>query len=318
MPPKVKKPRAKPKPKTAPKPKAKPKPRAKPAPKAVAPSTTIAQGQAQATNVVVQVGNIGRRRATAKPKPKATEDGWLPAYNLSRSGSVFAPPTYNIPYINPSTYASAPPSQPSKQNLFAGRSPPPSGFVERAGATFAEPISGAMDTAFAPDEDALISKSIIDAERTLANVPKTPSMRPDWTDIATPFIRPTISGKPFVEATASEPTFASASGFPQPVFEPEPEPEPVKATPKKQAPLRDSIRKNITDIINELGYSRDNAFKQKVAKDALGFDYIPNKKITGYTKIKDTERILALLLTYPRPRKGEGEAQYEYVTSKTK
>ena len=396
MPPKVKKPKPKPKPK----PKAKPKPKPKPTTtttgtRAVARTTT---GPAQATNVVVRIGEPVRR-SRAPAKPKGGGDGWYPPFNLSRSGSTFAPPSYNISYMSPPTFAPAPP----QENLFTAPRPPPASFTERAGAPL--PSAG-MDTAFAsedavpeiepaprpkpppppprsdimqrlqnialdtlqravmpagsrtdgwapplnlsrngsiftpptykipyinpPDEDEQISKAIIDAERTLAGIPKTPK-RPDWTDIAmspnNAFIRPTISGKPFleslkdnllVEAPEPEPTLAPPVAE-APTFEQVAQGSPAPATPatkpKQAQKVRDLVRTNVRNAFETLKKTQkvDKAFEQRVFKDALGDDYVQNQPITKYNTA-NAERILARLRAIMPRTEEQAQQEFEYVT----
>ena len=151
------------------------------------------QAQAQMTNVVVKVGDVSRRRRKRAPTKKNTgtassvlvpvpptiKDGWLPSAVLNRSGSFFAPPTYNIPYLNQPTYPTA--FAPSGQNLMLPRAPAPSVFA-------ASPPPALLEEAPAPERE-------------------TPQEPPsdDWTDLPMArFIRPTVSGRPFQELKKQE------------------------------------------------------------------------------------------------------------------
>jgi hypothetical protein len=324
--------------------------------KAVA-KTKKGSAQAQTTNVVVKIGTT-RRRARAPAKPKGSGvgrgggsggsggsgggDGWLPPFTLSRSGSIFAPPTYNIPYISPPTYTSLAPSQ---QSFFTAPRPPPASFTERAGATFPElttTMSG-LDSTFAPEE--------MEPPPRVSKPPPPPPRNPPASNLmqeiqkkaletlqgpASNLIQeiqkkalerlqrpPPSEPKPvekkmspmqlemlqkiaerdkrLVEAPTPTDTFAPAVAE-APTFEKVAQ----GISPKKQTvKLIQDVRKNITDAIAELGYSRDDAFKQKVAKDALGSDYVPNKAITKYTKLNEVERILDRLRSFIPEREGE-------------
>jgi hypothetical protein len=323
--------------------------------KAIA-KTKKGSAQAQTTKVVVNVGerkSARRRRATAKPKGSGTGgtvgsgggDGWLPPFNLSRSGSIFVPPTYNIPYISPPTYTSLAP-QPSQQSFFTAPRPPPASFTERAGATFPElttTLMSGLDSTFAPEEMEPppppprsppasnlmqeIQKKALETlkgpasnliqeiqkkalERLQRPAPQDPKpvekkMSPMQLEMLQKIAE---RDKRLVEAPTPTDTFAPAVAE-APTFVKVAE---AQGSPKKKpAKLIQDVRKNITDVIAELGYSRDDAFKQKVAKDALGADYVPNKAITKYTKLNDAERILARLRSFIPDTEGrEGEIQF--------
>lgn len=212
------------------------KPKAKPKPKVVKDKSVKAiartkrgAAQAQTTKVVVKIGETKkparRRRAPAKPKVPPPQppppDGWYPPQNLTRSGATFGAET--IRYVE-----ATPTPTPAQSNLFAGAPTPPSTLVTQSG----------MDAAFAP-----------------AIVPKTPAQAPelDWTDVEevpaqpsltwtpqTPFIRPSISGRQFVEAASPEPTFAPEARKEKtfvPMFEEEPEPVVEEPVEPLSAPL---------------------------------------------------------------------------------
>lgn len=75
------------------------------------------------------------------------------------------------------------------------------------------------------------------------------------------------------------------------------------------------VRKNITDAFAELGRSRDDSFKQKVVREALGSDYVYGKAPTKYTKLNDVERILTRLRSIIKENPRE-EKVYAFAASK--
>lgn len=231
--------------------------------------TKRGSAQAQTTNVVVKVGQPARRRKRAPAKKKSTgtgiptsfppepsvRDGWLPSAVLNRSGSIFAPPTYNVPYVNPPTYPMLPPGYiTSGQNLMLP--PPPAPPVFAPTPRPAQLMSG-EPTAFVPEP-----------------VAETPIEAPDLTDLpVSRFIRPSVSGKPlqitgeekenneylvetpaptrlFAETPDEEPTFTEISSRP-----------PKVSVPREVRENAAAIAEDIKSILDTLPGNRNNNLK---------------------------------------------------------
>lgn len=276
-------------------PKKKAKPKAKPLQK---------QKQSQVVNI--RIGDTKpKRRTRAKPKPKPRPDdkpdGWLPPQNLTRGGQIFPP------------YQPAPPPDWERRLMALERTgsagtigmPPP-----------IVPTLAEMQTEPEPEPQPSyneINKAIIDAERTLAGIPKSPFLRPsvnstagDWFDMfdesseppATPFVAP---------KSTSTPELA-------PITPPEPPAFP-DTTEKKQSKrsLLQDVRSNIGDAFKELGITSQNKKKAEI-KAALGPRFNPKLSATQYTSLNDAEAILAHLRFRLRE---SGVTQPEFITQQT-
>lgn len=245
------------------------------------------QAQAQTTNVVVKLGGElkkarRRKRAPAKKSvgtgvptsfPATTiKDGWLPSAVLNRSGSIFAPPTYNVPYVNPPTYPMLPPGYiTSGQNLML---PPPP----------APPV-------FAP----VPQPAQLMAGEPAAFVPKpvaeTPIQPPDWTDLpVSRFIRPTLSGKVIASAAPSDEDtedYLVENPAPTRLFAETPEEEPTfievsSRTPKVSQPRE--VRENAAAIAEDIKSILDSLSGNRTSniKVILGDNYKAGTALAKY------------------------------------
>lgn len=259
--------------------------------KAIA-KTKKGSAQAQTTKVVVKIGETKkpaprRRRATGKKSPPGGGGGLPPR----------GPPPTDGWY---------PP-----QNLM------------RNGATFAGTEQIRYVNVPTPGTSSFVAGGAV-APPTL--VPPTPApMAPMMQPQSQPDMQSGFDAA-FADDTSSvapsEDFFFSAPY--QPPLVPSSEPEPtfveVENISRRQKPKTiQFVKNNITDALAELGRSRDDDFKQQVARDALGPDYVQGRAPTKYTKLEDVERILArlkMLISQKDTRQPQEEMSYAMSSSR--
>lgn len=161
--------------------------------------TKRGSAQAQTTNVVVKVGQTARRRKRAPAKKKSVgtgvptsfptpepsvRDAWLPSATLNRSGSIFAPPTYNVPYVNSPTYPMLPPGYiTSGQNLMLP--PPPAPPVFSPVPQPAQLMAG-EPAAFVPEPvaETPIQPYLVETPAPTRLFAETPEEEPTFTEVS--------------------------------------------------------------------------------------------------------------------------------------